>query len=102
MEKLKAADVSVQEALALIDLLNQIQPARVYPALVGVLDKAVSWEEKLAVARSLLDTGDVRAIPHLRRLGASMSNSPYGGAVKEFLSVATRQLRASQVQKRRV
>ncbi|NLJ85944.1 MAG: hypothetical protein GX322_05840 [Firmicutes bacterium] len=102
LEKLKAADVSVQEALALIDLLNQIQPARVYPALVGVLDKAVSWEEKLAVARSLLDTGDVRAIPHLRRLGASMSNSPYGGAVKEFLSVATRQLRASQVQKRRV
>ncbi len=102
LAKLKEAELSVEEALALIDFLTQVQPSRVYPALVSLLDKAESWEEKMAVARGLLQTGDTRAIPHLRRLGASMSNSPYGGAVKEFLDVAARQMRTNQRQKRRV
>ena len=102
LNRLKEPDLSVAEALALINFLDQVQPAKVYPALVGLLSKAVTFEEKLAVAHGLLQTGDTRAIPHLRRLGASIPDSPYGAAAKEFLDMATRQMRAKQRQKRRV
>ena len=93
VSRLKEDAISVQDALAIVDFLARIRPALVYPALVNLLDKAATWEEKLSVARSLLQTGDARAIPHLRRLGVSLSGSPYGGLVKEFLHVAARQLR---------
>ena len=93
LAKLQEDDLGVQEALGIIDFLSQVRPAVTYAPLVKLLDKAVTWEEKLSVARSLLQTGDARAIPHLRRLGVSLSDSPYGGLVKEFLYVASRQLR---------
>lgn len=93
LAKLQEDDLGVQEALAVIDFLSQVRPVAVYAPLVRLLDKAVTLEEKLSVARSLLQTGDARAIPHLRRLGMSLSDSPYGGLVKEFLYVASRQLR---------
>lgn len=102
VNRLQEPDLSVAEALALINFLDQVQPTKVYPALVRLLDKAVTFEEKLAVAHGLLQTGDMRAIPHLRRIGASLSDSPYGAAAKEFLDVATRQMRAKQRRKRRV
>ncbi len=93
LTKLKMEEMDVQDSLAIIDFLTRVRPAMAYPALVSLVDAAVTWEEKLALARSFLQTGDARAIPHLRRLGLSLSNSPYGGLVKEFLNVAARQLR---------
>ena len=93
LAKLKEDELAIGEALAMIDFLARFHPTEVYPALVNLLDRAVTWEEKLAVARGLLRTGDARAVPHLRRLGAALSNSPYGGLLKEYLNIASRRLR---------
>ena len=102
LNRLREPHLSVGEALALVALLEQVQPAKVYPALANLLDKAASFEDKLAVAQGLLETGDSRAIPHLRRLGASMSGFPYGAVAKEFLDMASLKMRAEQSKKRRI
>lgn len=90
---LQEGSLKVREALALIDFLARVRPQEAYPALVQLVDRVGAWEDKLAVARSLLQTGDPRVVPHIRRLSASMSDVPYNGLVSEFLNAAAHRLR---------
>ncbi len=100
--KLKGEHLSVDEALALTDFLSRVRPGEVYPILVKLLDKVATWDEQLAVARSLIQTGDVRAIPHLRRLGTTLVDSPYRRIVQEFLAYAARRMKNGSRGSRRV
>ena len=100
--KLKGERLSVEEALAVTDFLSRVRPAEVYPVLVRLLDKVDTWDEQLAVARSLIQTGDVRAVPHLRRLGTALADSPYSKIAQEFLAYAARQMKNGSRGSRRV
>jgi len=101
-DKLKGDYLSVEEALALTDFLSRVRPGEVYPVLIKLLDKVTTWDEQLAVARSLIQTGDIRAIPHLRKLGMALADSPYRRVVQEFLAYASRQMRNGSRGNRRV